>query len=252
MTEFEKLREVGLTEYETRAYLTLLRNGIQTGREVAAKSKVPPTRVFDALHSLVDKGLVSRIKEKPMLFKAIKPEIGLKDLFERKLEQIKKIEFESIKTLKEIKKEQKIKPMIHEKLEVVLGFEKMYSYFVKMTTRAKKEVHIFSVGEEIPYSVKLVAKKLIARGLIPKLIVTKCDSENKHILRERIKEGWDLKYYLGVGDFTFSVIDKKLSMINVRNPDKKEERISIFFEIPGIAKALADYFDSIWKLAKPI
>ena len=38
-------------------------------------------------------------------------------------------------------------------------------------------------------------------------------------------------------------------MINVRNPKIKEERISIFFEIRGLAKSLDEYFKDIWDKA---
>jgi len=199
----EKLKRAGLTEYEAKAYLALLTYGVQTGREVAANSGVPPTRVFDTLKSLVDKGLASLIREKPMLFKAIRAEVGLKTLFERQKERIETIEKETLDALKKIKEKPKVKPMIHEKLEVVLGFTQMFAEVVNMFSKAKKEILVFSVGEEIPYSVKLTSRKLISKGVVAKLIVTKCDEENKHILQERKKEGWLLRHYPGVGDFTF-------------------------------------------------
>jgi len=41
-------------------------------------------------------------------------------------------------------------------------------------------------------------------------------------------------------------------MLNVRNPEVKEERISIFFEVPSLAKALAEYYESIWNKTKLI
>jgi len=39
-------------------------------------------------------------------------------------------------------------------------------------------------------------------------------------------------------------------MINVRNPKIKEERISMFFEINGLAKSLDKYLKGIWKKEK--
>ena len=73
-----------------------------------------------------------------------------------------------------------------------------------------------------------------------------------HILKEREKEGWKVKHYPSTGDYTFATFDKKIAFINVRNPKIKEERISNFFEVPGMANAFSEYFDQLWKKSKTI
>lgn len=247
----EDLKKLGLNDYQAKAYLALLKYGTQTGGEVAKHSEIPPTRVFDVLKSLVDKGLADMIGEKPMLFKALKPEKGLGGMIERKIEDLKASETDLIKSLK-VFQVPISKPRIHEKITTVLGFRKMFSHFVEWAKTAKSEILIYSVGEEIPFSVKTAVRKAVKGGIKIRFIATRHDEENKHILKEFKTFGWKMRHYPSTQEFTFSVIDKKECMINVRNPEEKEERISIFFEIPGLAKSLAEYYEVLWKKSEII
>jgi len=52
------LRELGLTEYEARAYLSLLEGGPMTAGRVSGASGVPYSKVYEALNSLEGKGWV--------------------------------------------------------------------------------------------------------------------------------------------------------------------------------------------------
>lgn len=244
-----RLNDLGLTEYEAKAYLTLYKHGAQEGREVSKKSGIPPTRVYDALKSLVDKGLASLIEEKPMIFKPI--EEGIKHFSENKIERIKKEGKEAEELLRSIQKPQR-EEKVHEKVTTVLGFKKMYNLFTSWQSQAQSEVNIFSVGEEVPYSIYREVKKSNARGVKNRLIVTKYDKENEKVVKKHKKMGFEVKYLDLSQEYTFSIVDKKKVMFNVRNPKNKEERISIFFDVPGLARAMNEYFNSLWERARTV
>ncbi len=59
------LHEVGLTEYETRAYLTLLERGVMTASEVSEHGGVPYSKVYETLNSLERKGWVEVERGRP-------------------------------------------------------------------------------------------------------------------------------------------------------------------------------------------
>ncbi len=59
------LRQVGLTEYETRAYLTLLEQGVMTASEISEYSGVPYSKVYETLNSLERKGWVEAERGRP-------------------------------------------------------------------------------------------------------------------------------------------------------------------------------------------
>jgi sugar-specific transcriptional regulator TrmB len=67
------LREIGLTEYETAAYLTLVDGGEMSASDVSSKSNVPFSRVYDVLGRLEGRGFIQLIKGRPTLYRAKAP-----------------------------------------------------------------------------------------------------------------------------------------------------------------------------------
>ena len=54
VVQLEELTRLGLTIYEAKAYLALIRRGSSTAAEVARLAGVPRQRIYDVLASLVD------------------------------------------------------------------------------------------------------------------------------------------------------------------------------------------------------
>jgi sugar-specific transcriptional regulator TrmB len=59
------LRQVGLTEYEIKTYLTLLERGVMTASEVSEYSGVPYSKVYETLNSLERKGWLEAESGRP-------------------------------------------------------------------------------------------------------------------------------------------------------------------------------------------
>ncbi len=59
------LRELGLTEYETRAYLALLERGVLTASQVSDYSNVPYSKIYETLGSLERKGWIETDRGRP-------------------------------------------------------------------------------------------------------------------------------------------------------------------------------------------
>ena len=80
----ETLKDLGLTEVETRTYLALLENTPCTAGIIIKKTGFHKATVYQTLERLKEKGLASYIKEgKHHLFQAKSPEILLKKLKEK-------------------------------------------------------------------------------------------------------------------------------------------------------------------------
>ena len=69
----KKLQGIGLTEYEAKAYLSLLNTHLNTATKVSEKSGVPRTKIYSVLESLSAKGWVKIYSGVPLLFKAVDP-----------------------------------------------------------------------------------------------------------------------------------------------------------------------------------
>ena len=75
------LKDLGLTQYETDAYIVLLEKGLLTATECSAASGVPRPRCYDVLRSLMEKGLVRMEPGRPVRYSSIPPDIGLLNLY---------------------------------------------------------------------------------------------------------------------------------------------------------------------------
>ncbi len=66
-----KMKELGLTEYQARVYLTLLDLGVAKASQIPTLSRVPRTRIYSTMNQLHEKGLVEIIPESPIKYKPV-------------------------------------------------------------------------------------------------------------------------------------------------------------------------------------
>ena len=52
-----KLSEIGLSEYEAKAYLSLLHSNPSTAYEIAKESGIPTSKIYQVIHKLAEKGI---------------------------------------------------------------------------------------------------------------------------------------------------------------------------------------------------
>lgn len=99
-----QLRDIGLSEYEARAYRTLLAMGATTAQELSDASQVPMGRVYDVLNDLETQGLVrSQNAARPKRYVAVDPDDALDRLLaerERELEETRKQYADAVSELK--------------------------------------------------------------------------------------------------------------------------------------------------------
>ena len=104
--ELKILKDIGLTDGEIKAYLALLELGKSTVGKIIEKSRVSPSKIYDVLNRLIEKGLISYIIEgKVKHFKAAPPKNVL-NYIERKEEDLKLHKNEFKKLLPELNSKQ--------------------------------------------------------------------------------------------------------------------------------------------------
>lgn len=100
----EKLKRIGLTEYEAKAYVALLEVHLNTATKVSEKSGVPRTRIYSVLESLAHKSWVRIYSGVPLLFKAQAPQEvfdKIKEEYGEFLDSVKSTLKEEVKNMKE-------------------------------------------------------------------------------------------------------------------------------------------------------
>ena len=83
------LQDLGLSEYEARAFRSLLRTGPTTAKDLSRASDVPMGRIYDVLNTLETYSLVrSQTASRPKKYVAVEPETALDRLLADKKEQL--------------------------------------------------------------------------------------------------------------------------------------------------------------------
>jgi sugar-specific transcriptional regulator TrmB len=76
----ERLVRLGLTTYEARAYVTLVRRDSFTAAQIARTAGLPRQRIYDVLASLVEKGLASARPGTVVKYAALAPNLAVERL----------------------------------------------------------------------------------------------------------------------------------------------------------------------------
>jgi sugar-specific transcriptional regulator TrmB len=88
------LEEFGLSQYEARAYLTMIGKGSLSASEIAYYSHLPRTKIYLTLKKLEKKGLSVISQQKPLICSAINPNEAFEEIVimqEQKLRNMKEV-----------------------------------------------------------------------------------------------------------------------------------------------------------------
>lgn len=82
------LKQFGLTEYEAKAYLSLAMHGPLQASALSTLSKVPQSKIYEVLKTLVSKSLAEFWNGRPIRYRAVEPAIALNKLIDNKVNAV--------------------------------------------------------------------------------------------------------------------------------------------------------------------
>ena len=137
------LEEFGLSQYEARAYVTLISKGRISASELAYYSELPRTKVYPVLLKLESKKLAMISKSKPIMCTAIAPEDAFDEIVH---EQINKVNaMNSLVTeLKKASEESKKSRGAEEKRYFHLNANNVLDQLRTMIEGSKSSIHIMT------------------------------------------------------------------------------------------------------------
>jgi sugar-specific transcriptional regulator TrmB len=71
------LEAIGLTEYESKAYISLIQKGTSNAGNLSKLTEIPHSKIYEVLIRLEKKKLIEVQKGRPLFFKAKKPSIAI-------------------------------------------------------------------------------------------------------------------------------------------------------------------------------
>lgn len=209
------LNKLGLSEYESKVYITLVQLGVCGIKEIAAHSKVPRTKIYPVLKSLEKRGLVTIIPGKPRKAKALTPSNSL-------FEQIKELE-ENLNIMKnaviELQK-------IYESLSKKDKFEEQKYWIIKGNDEIIKRINeiIISASEYVYFVLNndgldiILNKCYNAIDNISKSgINVKIFTNSNSLMINKLSELVEVKYVSNISDNNFILVDGKDFIIFNKN-----------------------------------
>ena len=244
-----KLRQLGLTDYEIKAYLSLISFGSAGGNKLSEISKVPQGKIYLTISKLIEKGLVSQINSKPKIFKAIDPEVSLKDLIRTEKDKLNELSETLPKEIKTIKKLELNKQDTDEKVTILRGKKNAFPIAHYLYENAKKSLDVILTFELLTSTSERLLLQAKEKGIKIRILATK--KVNLPLIRKMQKQGFNIKYY-PVDELRILIKDNEECIQMIVNPKDLMDRLNIYIQSKELTKALELYFNSVWKKAESI
>ncbi|WP_053957626.1 TrmB family transcriptional regulator [Inediibacterium massiliense] len=154
----EDLKNLGLTEYEAKAYLSLLEEYPVNGYTLSKISGIPRSRIYEVLESLKNKQLVFEQREDTMsVYKPLDPKLFIGKF---------KNNFDSIfHHIEEYSKKVYLKEENDHKLIVIQGRNKIIDFLNLLIHDAKRRI-VLSIWEEEINDISKALNDAIQRGVM--------------------------------------------------------------------------------------
>jgi len=230
------LREIGLTDYETRAYLILLERGAMTASEVSEHGGVPYSKVYETLNSLERKGWIEAERGRPSRYFPKAPSEALEAARLRLEDMVsgwRRIVLGELQPLYE-RRELLEKPDIW----ILRGEFSVLAKLREMLSGTKKEL--------------MVAAPAFAKDFVDAIVSMLSQLRDSGVnVQVMVTRDWDVKKMAKIGEVRVRdgmfgggvVVDSKEALL-LLGEDKPT--LVIWSNHTGLVKFARDYFQYLW------
>lgn len=241
------LKELGLTGYESTAYLALVRSGELTAGKVSELTSIPYSKVYSVLDSLERKGWVEIKGGRPRHYYPKSPVEALRAEELRKknrFEQIRKMVVSELQPLYE-RRDLKEKPEIW----IIRGVENIASTIMEIPQKVKSELMV--ALPEIPTELSPI--------VLPSLEPLRDKKVNIHLLTTPDLIASIGNYLVNVAEIRVRdemfgggvVIDGKETLLFLGKDITEEQNLAIWSDHVGLNMIARIYFEHLWNTAEP-
>jgi sugar-specific transcriptional regulator TrmB len=246
----------GLTEYQARAYLTLLDLGAATASQVSPLSKVPRTRIYTTMQQLHQKGLVQILPETPLRYEPVPFEAYLRALAEDLRSRAKQIDAGQEALAREFTIVAQREPEAAGRFEAIYGRKNVRERLLRMYTTATREV--IGIGTtKSPGRILGAFRPSLAdrssQGV--RLKYAFCFTrENRDDVRTLLRHA-EVRHIDFLMPVYMHVVDGKEFLMSHPIPDDdssyRGDDIAIWTNDPAIAGAMSEMSERIWERGRP-
>jgi HTH-type transcriptional regulator, sugar sensing transcriptional regulator len=247
-----QLTRLGLTSYEAKAYLSLIKRDSYTAAQVARQAALPRQRIYDVLGTLVQKGLAVARPGNVVKYAATPPEIAIDLLIQAHRQQLLDME-QGARTMID-----QLKPAFEagqthtdplEYIEVLRDRRAINERFAELQASVKREILVFT---KPPYATPpqeneeglQVTRSHEARAVYEFGVFD--DPDVAEGVRRFIEAGEDARFVPEL-PLKLVIIDETIVMFGMEDPVAGSADLTIVVvEHSSLARVLKTAFDAIW------
>ena len=262
------LRDLGLSEYEARAYRALLNTGPTTAKELSRASDVPMGRIYDVLNSIEQYNLVrSQTASRPKKYVAVEPATALDRLLDDKKQELeeKADQYQSI--VDELAEELDAAEPVEEKFwTAAVGPDETFDLLLERLAAADRDIVIVAADPIPQLDIRTVGDDVLAhledaldRGVTVDILMSR---ELVNALSENVGQRYQSTlqqrddFSVRTSDEvsgTFNIIDGIEVCIQVPNPLASGEAFGMIdLKDPEFTADVHAEFLPHWQSAKPL
>lgn len=252
---FEVLKELGLSDYEAKAYTELVLLGPSNANDLSKVSNIPRSKIYEVLERLMEKQMVEVFEEKPKIFRAIDASVTIKNLLEEKEGYLKNIKEKAKKVISYLKIFEKKGEEIegiweHNSERAIEALNKLG----EMLERAKS--YAIDITRDFSFSQRLreAIRSCVKRGVKLKIICMGITKENFQRAKWYYEQRIPLRVFEVKVHPRILVVDGKEVAIRLdSSPIARRFRFRIIWSNePSFVTMMDNYMKNLWEMAKPV
>ena len=250
-----QLTRLGLTTYEAKAYLALIRRDSYTAAQVARQAGLPRQRIYDVLSSLVQKGLATARPGTVVKYAATAPDVAVDLLVQSHRQQLDEMERDARSMVGALRPafeagQAHTDPLDY--IEVLRDRRAINERFAELQAGVKREILVFTKppydkppqenveGLQVTRSHR--ARSLYEFGVFDDEAVTEG-------VRRFLEAGEEARFVPEL-PLKLVIIDEEIVMFGMEDPVAGSADLTIVVvEHSSLAKVLKTAFDAIWSSA---
>jgi len=262
------LRDLGLSEYEARAYRALLRTGPTTAKDLSRASEVPMGRIYDVLNSLEQHNLVrSQAASRPKKYVAVEPDAALDRLLDEKKQELQTQAEQYESVVDELSSELDAgEPVDGQFWTAAVGAEEATDLLLERIAAAERRVVVVAGAPATGFDLGTIGERVTAelesaleRGVEIRVLLSPAtvDELPRSVGRRYTAElaevdGFEVRTSPGV-DGTFNVFDEIEVCIEVPHPLSADEPFAMI-DVKDIefATSVKEQFEPRWAESEPL
>ena len=248
----DRLVRLGLTTYEARAYVALVRRDSFTAAQIARTAGLPRQRIYDVLASLVEKGLASARPGTVVKYAALGPDLAVERLVASRRSEMSALERDASDVIGRLAPEFQAgrahsDPL--EYIEVLRDRGAINERFAELQAAVKNEILVFT---KPPYATPPqenvegmeVARTHVARSIYEHSVLD--DPKTADGIRRFIEAGEEARFVDRL-PLKLVIIDEAIVMFGMQDPVVGTEDLTIMVvEHPALAQTLKLAFNRVW------